>query len=266
VTATASHDTASAVAAIPVQSDMFGSAGESGYAYLSSGTWSLLGAEAPNPIITARSLAGNFTNEGGAGERFRFLKNIMGLWLVQECQRTWALAGEQLSHEDLVAMAAQSPPFGALVEPDDPAFLAPGDMPSRIRAFCQRTSQPIPVSKGAVVRCILESLALKYRSVLESLDALLGRRSQLIHLVGGGVRNRLLCQFTADATGRPVVAGPAEATAVGNILVQAIARGHLSGLAEARELVGRSFEVRTYHPQEAADWDDAYQRFVGLTA
>jgi rhamnulokinase len=188
----------------------------------------------------------------------------MGLWLVQECRRTWALAGEDFSHADLVAMAAESPPFGALVEPDDPAFLEPGDMPARIRAFCLRTGQPIPASRGAVVRCLLESLALKYRLVLERLDVLLGRRSKQIHLVGGGVRNRLLCQFTSDATGRPVVAGPAESTAVGNILVQAIARGHLSGLAEARDLVGRSFELQTYYPRGTADWDDAYQRFGRL--
>jgi rhamnulokinase len=266
VIATAGHDTASAVAALPIQPAGHGPGGESNFAYLSSGTWSLLGAEVSSPVITAQSLAGNFTNEGGVGGRYRLLKNIMGLWLVQECRRTWALAGEQFSYEELTALAGQAPPFTALVEPDDPAFLGHGDMPSRIRAFCQRTGQPIPESMGAVVRCILESLALKYCWVLERLDALLGRRSNVVHIVGGGARNRLLCQFTADATGRPVIAGPAEATAVGNILVQAMARGHLSGLTEAREIVGRSFELQTYHPQRSADWGDAGRRFEDLMA
>jgi rhamnulokinase len=266
VIATASHDTASAVAAVPVQHSHSGLAGTPDYAYLSSGTWSLLGAELPEPLITAQSLASNYTNEGGVGGSFRFLKNVVGLWLVQECRRTWAQAGQPLTYDELVTLAAQAPPFGALVDPDDASFLEPGDMPSRIRAFCGRTAQPIPESKGALVRCVLESLALKYRWVLERLEALLGRRCRVLHIVGGGVQNRLLCQFTADAIGRPVVAGPVEATAVGNILVQAIARGHLTGLAEARELVRRSFELSTYQPESAAAWDEAYQRFVRLQA
>lgn len=266
VIATASHDTASAVAAVPVEQFPPGPAGGQDYAYLSSGTWSLLGAEVPEPIITAQSLAGNFTNEGGVAGSYRLLKNVTGLWLVQECRRIWAQAGETLTYDELVALAAQAPPFGALVDPDDSSFLEPGDMPARVADFCRRTGQPAPEGKGALVRCLLESLALKYRWVLERLEALLGRRCRVVHIVGGGAQNRLLCQFAADATGRPVVAGPVEATAAGNILVQAMARGHLAGLSQARELVRRSFDLATYAPQSAAAWDEAYQRFLRIVA
>jgi rhamnulokinase len=265
VIATASHDTASAVAAVPVLSIGTGPVGRRDYVYVSSGTWSLMGAEVREPVITNESLAYNFTNEGGVGGTFRFLKNIMGLWLLQECRRTWVQAGEEFSYDDLTAMAAQAQPFEALVEPDDPTFLSPGDMPARIQAFCQQTAQPVPQDKGSVVRCILESLALKYRWVLEKLEVMLGWRCQVVHIVGGGVQNRLLCQFTANATGRPVVAGPIEATAIGNILIQAQARGHLTWPQEAREIVHRSFEVRTYEPQETATWNEAYNRFLRLS-
>ncbi len=252
----ASHDTGSAVAAVP--------ASGSDFAWLSSGTWSIMGVELPAPVIDEQTLAFNMTNEGGAGG-FRFSKNIMGLWLVQECRRTWSRQGEDLSYEDLTRMAAAAPPLVSLVDPDSDDFLKPGDMPARILAFCQRTRQPLPGGKGEMVRCILESLALKYRHVLEYLEKALGRRLNVIHIVGGGTQNRLQSQFSADATGRQVIAGPVEATATGNLLMQALALGHIRSLAEGRELVRRSFSLETFEPSPArAAWDDAYQRMVRL--
>lgn len=258
VIAPACHDTGSAVAAVPAAGDDF--------AYISSGTWSLMGVEAPAPVITPESLAFNLTNEGGVCGTFRLLKNIMGLWLVQECRRTWAAQGRTYSYADLTAMAAASPAFGPLVEPDCHDFLAPGDMPARVRAFCTRTGQTPPETEGAIVRCALESLALKYRWVLEKLEVLTGRTLRAIHVVGGGSQNGLLCQLTADATGRPVLAGPVEATAMGNALMQALARGRIGSLAEGREVVRRSCEVTTYAPRPAAAWDDAYARFLEIRA
>jgi rhamnulokinase len=256
VIAPATHDTGSAVAAVPaVGSD---------YAYISSGTWSLMGVETPEPVINADSLAYNFTNEGGVLGTFRLLKNIMGLWLLQESRRTWMQEGAEHSWDELVALAEQAPAFGAVIEPDSHAFLRPGDMPARIRAYCQRTGQRVPQSKGEIMRCIMESLALKYRWVLEKLELLLGKPLRTIHVVGGGCQNRLLCQFTADATQRPVVAGPVEATAMGNILMQALARGEIASLAEGRELVRRSFNVRTYEPSAPEPWQAAYERYLAL--
>ena len=256
VVAPACHDTGSAVAAVPASGQDF--------AYISSGTWSLMGIESPQPIINADSLRYNFTNEGGVCGTIRFLKNIMGLWLVQECRRTWAQAGEDLSYDDLTHLAAQAPAFGALVEPDSHDFLRPGDMPTRIVEFCTKTGQRAPESKGEIVRCALESLALKYRWVLEKLELLLGRSLQTIHVVGGGSQNRLLCQLTADAAQRLVIAGPVEATAAGNVLMQALARGHIGSLAEGREVIRRSFELITYEPRAVAGWDDAYGRFLAI--
>lgn len=261
VIAPACHDTGSAVAAVPVAASSAGS-----YAYISSGTWSLVGTEVPEPVITPRSLALNFTNEGGVGGTFRLLKNVMGLWLVQECRRAWARQGHDYTYDQLIELAARAAPLQAFVDPDHPDFLAPGDMPARLRARCQATGQPEPQGPGAVVRCALESLALKYRLVLEQLDELLGRRVETVHVVGGGARNRLLCRFTADATGRVVLAGPTEATALGNVLVQAMARGRLASLAEGRDLVRRSFAIETYTPDDhaAAAWGEAYARFIQL--
>jgi rhamnulokinase len=256
VIAPACHDTGSAVAAVPASGRDF--------AYISSGTWSLMGVEIPQPVISDDSLAWNFTNEGGVFGSFRLLKNIMGLWLVQECRRAWAQEGEEFSYDDLTALAAAAPAFGPLVEPDSHDFLRPGDMPARIRAFCQTTGQPAPESKGEIVRCALESLALKYRWVLERLERMLGRRLETIHIVGGGSQNRLLCQFAADATQRPVIAGPVEATALGNILLQAIARGRIGSLDEGREVVRRSSEMHAFEPSSLAGWDDAYARFTAL--
>ena len=259
VIAPGSHDTASAVAGVPVAEADKGS-----FAYISSGTWSLMGTETATPVINEKSLAYNFTNEGGVQQTIRLLKNIMGLWLVQECRRTWAQQGDELSYDDLTRMASAALPFSALVEPDDSTFLAPGDMPARLRDFCMRTGQTPPETQGAFVRCALESLALKYRWVVEKLEALTGRSITVIHIVGGGTKNRLLNQFTADATGRPVVTGPVEATAIGNILMQMLAVGQISSLSEGRELVRRSFSVETYQPQNEAAWTEAYQRYLEI--
>lgn len=256
VIAPACHDTGSAVAAVPATADDF--------AYISSGTWSLMGIETTEPIITEDSLRFNFTNEGGVCGTYRFLKNIMGLWLVQQCRATWAQEGEELGYDEITAMAADAPAFAALVDPDCADFLRPGDMPSRIRAYCQRTGQTPPDSKGAVVRCALESLALRYRWTLEKLELMLGHPLNRIHIVGGGIQNELLCQFAADATQRQVVAGPVEATAAGNVLMQAMARGHIGNLAEAREVVRSSFDLATYDPQDSEPWDEAYGHWLEL--
>jgi rhamnulokinase len=250
------HDTASAVAAVPARGE--------DWLYISSGTWSLMGVELEEPIINEESLRLNFTNEGGYGGRIRFLKNIMGLWLVQESRRTWARGGEEHSYPELTEMAATAPSFKAFVEPDHKAFLPPGDMPARIREFCLQTDQPAPETKGEIVRCALESLALKYRWTMERLEELLGKRFDTIHVVGGGSRNELLCQFTAEATGRTVLAGPSEATAIGNIMVQALALGYVGSHQEAREVVRRSFDLREYEPAGDAGWDEAYDRFLKI--
>jgi rhamnulokinase len=253
------HDTASAVAAVPV------SAGDAeSFAYLSSGTWSLMGVEIPQPIVDDKSLAYNFTNEGGVENTIRLLKNIMGLWLVQESRRTWAAEGDVLSYDDITRLAKEAAPFTAIIDPDDVSFLSPGDMPTRIREYCQRTGQIPPESQGAVVRCALESLALRYRWVVERLEEMTGRTLNVIHIVGGGSQNRLLNQFTADVTGRRVVAGPIEATAIGSVLMQMLALGHISSLSEGRELVRRSFPAQTYNPTDTDAWANAYKQFESL--
>ncbi len=256
VIAPACHDTGCAVAAVPAEGEDF--------VYISSGTWSLMGTELEEPAIGEKSLAYSFTNEGGVGNTFRFLKNITGLWLLQECRRTWARRGESFSYEALTEMATQADPFRSAVDPDCGEFLKPGDMPARIRAFCRETDQPVPQSKGAVVRCVLESLALKYRWVLECLEDILGRHLEPVHIVGGGTQNRLLNQFAADATGRQVVTGPVEATAVGNVIAQAMALGRIESLAEGRRIVRNAFDVGTYEPDGGAAWDEAYGRFLEI--
>ena len=257
VIAPACHDTGSAVAAVPAHGEA--------WAYISSGTWSLMGIEIPAPIITDQALTLNFTNEGGVEGTYRFLKNIMGLWLVQECRRTWAQAGEEMSYAQMTQLAENAKSFTAVIDPDNDAFLPPGDMPSRIIDYCDRTGQTPPSGAGEILRCALESLALKYRWVLEKLEAVRGRSIDVIHIVGGGAQNQTLCQFTADATGTPVIAGPIEATAVGNIAVQAIASNLIGSIAEAREVVRRSFNVITYEPQKSVGWDEAYERFLKIT-
>ncbi len=256
VIAPATHDTGSAVAAAPMDPQ--------NAIYLSSGTWSLMGVESKTPIINAEMLAYNFTNEGGVDGTFRVLTNIMGLWLVQECRREWQRAGEDHDYSEMVEMAAAAPAFGPLIDPGDGRFFAPGDMSPRIRAFCQETGQAAPETKGTVLRCALESLALEYRRVAEKLDVLTGKRLGTIHIIGGGAKNELLDQFAADATGRLVVAGPVEATALGNVLVQALALGHIGSIAEGREVVARSFELKTFAPRDTAAWDAAYRRYLPL--
>ncbi len=262
VIAPATHDTASAVAAVPARVTNPG--GPPDWCYLSSGTWSLLGVEVPQPVISAETLRCNLTNEGGVNGTTRLLKNIMGLWLVQECRRTWARGGRDWSYEELIPKAEAARPFAALVDPDDASFFAPGDMPARLAAFCTRTGQPAPTDEGSFVRCALESLALKYRWTIERLEQILGTTIRTVHVVGGGARNALLNQFTADACGRPVHAGPVEATAVGNVLLQAMARGRIGSLADARAIVARSFPVTVYEPRDTAAWEEAAGRFSRL--
>ena len=259
LTTVASHDTASAVAAVPAEGADF--------AYISSGTWSLVGLELAAPIVTDAALAANFANEGGAGGTTRFLKNVAGLWLLQECRRAWARTGTNYSYDDLVRLAAVAPPFGPLIDPNHPSFLQPGDLPARIRAFCCATNQTPPDDPGATVRCVLESLALAYRHVLVQAATISGHRIGVVHVVGGGARNALLCQLTADATRFPVVAGPVEATALGNVLVQALAHGAIGSFGELRDVVHRSTEVQRFEPTGDADvWDAAAERFQRFTA
>lgn len=255
--AVASHDTASAVVAVPARGEHF--------AFISSGTWSLVGVELSDPVLTEAAMRANFTNEGGAFGKIRFLKNVMGLWLLQECRRSWVREGHDASYETLVTAAHSARPFSVLIDPDHRSFMAPGDMPARIAAYCQMTGQTPPDGIAETTRCILESLALKYRWVIERIEQLTSRSLHAIHVVGGGSRNTLLCQFTTNATRRPVIAGPAEATALGNILVQAVARGHLSSLDEIREVVRNSTDLIVYEPcPEAANWDEAYHRLLTL--
>lgn len=256
VIAPACHDTGSAVAAVPAEAP--------GFAWISSGTWSVMGAELTEPMISDKSLAYNFTNEGGVCGTVRFSRNIMGLWPVQECRRTWAREGQELSYGELTDMAAAATPFVAVIDPDCADFLPPGDMPTRIQAYCRRTGQRVPETKGAIVRGALEGLALKYRWVLERTEEMLGRRLEPLHIVGGGTQNRLLSQFTADATGRRVITGPIEATATGNVLMQAMALGLIGSLPEARQVVRNSFEVLSFEPREQAGWDQAYAKLLDL--
>ena len=254
VIAPATHDTGSAIAAVPAHGNS--------WAYISSGTWSLMGAELSAPLINDKAREYNFTNEGGVAGTIRFLKNIMGLWLVQECRRSWEREAKTYSYEDLTRLAEAAPPFVSLVNPDDSSFILPANMPQALVDFCRKTNQPSPVEPGPVIRCALESLALRYRWVQVRLEELVGRRLDTIHVVGGGCQNELLCQFTADACNCPVLAGPVEATAIGNLLVQAVGLGIINSLAEAREVVRNSFEVRTYTPKNADRWEGPYQRFL----
>ena len=257
VIAPACHDTGSAVVAVPAQSQDF--------AWLSSGTWSIMGAEVRQPDLSPQALAYNFTNEGGVFGTWRFSKNIMGLWIVQECRRAWAAQGDDLSYAELTRLASSAPPFLAVIDPDAERFFHPGDMPEKVRAFCAESGQPVPGSKAELIRVILESLALKYRLTLQHIEELTGKRLAPIHIIGGGSQNRLLNQFTADCTGRQVVAGPVEATAIGNILMQAITLGHLGSLAEARQVVRNSFDVATCYPVNPVGWDAAFQKFLSLS-
>ena len=257
------HDTASAVMSVPTAEPP---SDQPNWCYISSGTWSLMGVEVPNPVINDRCLELNFTNEGGVGGTIRVLKNICGLWLVQECRRIWGLAGQKYDWAQLVSMAESEPALRCHITPDDVRFNAPENMPQSIADFCGATNQPIPENAGQVIRCALESLALRYRQCLGYLEQLTGGRIDTIHVVGGGTNNRLLCQMTADACGRVVVAGPVEATAIGNVMMQAVAAGEVGSIAEARELIRSSFAVEQYEPRrgQSGDWDAAYAKFETL--
>ena len=256
VVAPACHDTASAVVAVPTDSR--------DYVYLSSGTWSLMGVEIDRPLITDASYEANMTNEGGVEGAFRLLRNVMGLWLEQECVRTWNQAGSSFSHEALIMEARSMEPFRSLIDPDDRSFLLPGDMPARIRDYCMGTGQDPPVTVGQFIRTIYESLALKYRDILDLLISLTGRKVERIHVIGGGSQNPLLCQMTADATGRPVIAGPVEATTLGNSIMQLIALGRLDSVGHGREVLSQTFATRHYIPENPEAWDEPFAKFKSL--
>ena len=255
------HDTASAVMAVPAE-------GETGthpnWCYISSGTWSLMGTEVAEPVINSKCSELNFTNEGGIGGTVRLLKNIAGLWLVQQCRQTWETEGKNRNWEQLVQAAEAAAPLTSHIAPDHEDFMAPSSMPEAIASFCERTGQSIPSDEGATVRCALESLALRYRMVLEWSEQLLESNLETIHIVGGGVQNKLLCQMAADACNRRVVSGPVEATAIGNIMMQAVSAGDVASIREARQVVTNSFEVDEYIPQTPDRWDSVYERFVRL--
>jgi rhamnulokinase len=257
VYATAGHDTASAVAAVPAD-------GGRNWCYISSGTWSLVGLELDEPVIDQNSEAFNCTNEVGVSDTIRLLKNIAGLWLLQECRRAWMAEGAEYSYEELARMAAGARPFSAFINPD--AFIEPGDMPRKIADYCRQTGQEPPRNHAEMARAILESLAIRYRYVIESLAKLAGRDVEVIHIVGGGSRNSVLNQFVADCTGRRVVAGPSEATAIGNILVQAMGAKELTGLDEIRSVVRNSFPPVTIEPNPSREWAEAYARYQEVVA
>ena len=257
VIAVAEHDTGAAVAAVP--------AGDAPFAYLSCGTWSLMGTEVAAPVLTERARELNFTNEGGVGGTFRLLKNIMGLWIIQECRRIWVQEGQDIGFAELVELARAEQACVSLIDPDDDAFFNPAHMPSAVQAYCRRTGQPVPETPGAIIRCVTDSLALKYRYILGLTSELAGVSFGGLHMVGGGIQNRLLCQLTADAIGKPVWAGPIEGSAIGNILVQYMTLGKIATIGEARQIVRDSFPMEIYEPQDTAVWDEAYAEFVQLT-
>ena len=257
VIAPATHDTGSAVAGVPAQTP--------NYAYISSGTWSLVGLEAPEPVINDVALHANVTNEGGVYGAYRLLKNVMGLWIVQQCRATWQREGHSYGYEELVQLATAAPPLQSFFNPDDARLLPPGDHPTHIRAWCVEHGQPSPETHGAIIRSVLESLALTYRQVIDNLEALSGQSVDVIHVVGGGAQNTLLCQMTADATGRPVLAGPVEATVLGNAVVQLITLGELRDIGEARDLIARTAALTRYEPQEREAWEEAYGRYQVTT-
>ncbi|MGO8926051.1 MAG: rhamnulokinase [Limisphaerales bacterium] len=259
VVAPPAHDTASAVAGVPTANT-----GKDNWAYLSSGTWSLMGAEVKKASLSARTQELNLTNEGGLDGTYRLLKNIMGLWLVQQCKRAFDARGRKYEYGQLAQMATKAPALRSIVDPDDSRFLNPPDMPRAIQDFCRETRQPVPKTEGELVRCAYESLALKYREVLGWLEELTGNRIEVIHIVGGGSKSPILNQFTADACQRPVMTGPVEATAMGNLLVQVRANGELTSLAEMREVIRKSSVVATCRPRQPAAWEDAGARFAGL--
>lgn len=253
VISVASHDTQSAVAAVPAE--------EEDFIFISCGTWSLFGTELAEPVIDESSYDCNLTNEGGCGYRTTFLKNIIGLWMIQESRRQWRREGKEYSYADLERFAVASEPFQYFIDPDAPAFVPQGNIPRRVREFCERSGQKIPQTEGEVMRCIYESLALKYRYAFEQIKRCTGKTYHTIHMVGGGTKDRLLCQMTADCCGCRVVAGPVEATVLGNVAVQLMASGEINSLEEARRIVADSQDKLEYFPQDTARWDEAYQKF-----
>ena len=256
VVSVAGHDTASAVAAVPALDENF--------AYLSSGTWSLMGIESKEPIITPETYELNYTNEGGVEGTTRFLKNICGMWILEQCRKEWSLSGKDYSYPEIVEMAMTAEPFKAFIQPDNPSFANPSSMLEAIDAFCERTGQEKPASDAQVIRLIFESLALRYRQVLEDLDHIATHPIERLHIIGGGSKNRLLNQLTANAIGRKVVAGPSEATAIGNVMIQAMAAGVVSSLQEMRSIIHASIETEEFAPELVAEWEEAYQKFVTL--
>lgn len=256
VVATASHDTAAAVAGIPME--------DSDNLWLSSGTWSIIGIETADPVTSPQALHGGFSNELGVANTVRFLKNISGLWLLQECRRQWEFDGDPLQFSTMAKLAEEAEPFSAFIDPDDPVFATAGEMPAKIAAWCEKTGQSVPKNRGAVLRVATESLALKYRTVYEGICQLTDRKFTTLHAGGGGIQNRALCQATANALGIKVVAGPVEATSCGNVITQMQAVGELENLHQGRELIRSSFEFDTYEPQDTAAWDEAYLRFQAL--
>lgn len=253
--AVASHDTASAIASVP--------ANDGNWAYLSSGTWSLLGIESPVPLVSEKTLRMNFTNEGGVNGTSRFLKNIMGMWLIQECKRIWD-EEEMMDWQGIVDLSNTAQPFRFFINPDDPSFLNPGNMPKAIQDFCEKTSQSIPETKGEITRCIYDSLVLKYKYTIKQIESVTGNKIEKLHIIGGGANNKIMNQLTADAIGIPVLAGPTEATAIGNLMLQAKAMGAVNSLNEIREVIRNSFEVVEYKSNPKLDWDTAYVRFEKL--
>jgi rhamnulokinase len=254
VTAVASHDTGSAIAAIPAEDEDF--------AYISSGTWSLMGIESNIPVISLKSLAFNFTNEGGVAGTFRVLKNIMGLWLIQECKRSWADAGADFSYQALANMASSSKHFKTLIDPDHSSLLNPKNMPEALSSLARTAMEPEMENPGEFSRCIFESLAFRYRQTVEELKQISDKDIRKIHIIGGGSQNELLCRFTANATGLPVIAGPAEGTALGNIMVQALSQGEIGSLSEIRHIIRKSFEFKEYFPESISEWNSNYSRFL----
>ncbi len=253
------HDTASAVMAVPAASRP---GQRPDWCYISLGTWALMGVESPEPVVNDEVLKLNFTNEGGVGNTFRLLKNISGLWLVQECRRVWNQAGRNWDWEDLNKLSAAEKPLVTFIDPDAPDFLAPENMPDAIRQYAARSGQTVPENEGAVLRCALDSIAMKFRQVLAMCERLAGGRIETVHIVGGGTKNRQLCQAAADACGRRVLAGPVEATATGNIMMQAVAAGEVGDIAQAREVIRNSYPMEQYEPRDTAAWDEAFDRFT----
>jgi rhamnulokinase len=255
VTAVASHDTASAIAAIPAENDSF--------AYISSGTWSLMGVESKTPVISSKSLEFNLSNEGGVEGTYRVLKNIMGLWLLQECQRWWPEPDLPLA--SILSLALSARPFQILIDPDHPSLLNPLNMPEALLRLAESTGQPEMHTPGEFARCIFESLAFRYRQTLEELRQVADKKIERIHIIGGGSQNEVLCQFAASATGLPVIAGPAEGTALGNLMVQAMAQGNIRSLSEVRCIIRNSFEFRKFYPTDCSAWDRHYSRFLEIS-